>query len=69
MPDTVRSYGDFVLPFDLPKAGVRGRLVRLDASSARALRPMPCRKTPPAWSAKAWRWRPSWGPPSSWMAA
>jgi molecular chaperone Hsp33 len=30
--------GDFVLPFDLPAAGVRGRLVRLDASSARALR-------------------------------
>ena len=29
--------GDFVLPFDLPAAGVRGRLVRLDASSARAL--------------------------------
>jgi molecular chaperone Hsp33 len=34
MPQT---YGDFVLPFDIPKAGVRGRLVRLDASSARAL--------------------------------
>lgn len=32
-----RTYGDFVLPFDIPKAGVRGRLVRLDASSARAL--------------------------------
>src|SRR5689334_19900822 len=32
-----KTYGDFVLPFDLPKAGVRGRLVRLDASSARAL--------------------------------
>ncbi|MBV9550385.1 MAG: Hsp33 family molecular chaperone HslO [Alphaproteobacteria bacterium] len=31
------SYGDFVLPFDIPKAGVRGRLVRLDGSSARAL--------------------------------
>ncbi len=31
------SHGDFVLPFDLPKAGVRGRLVRLDAASARAL--------------------------------
>jgi molecular chaperone Hsp33 len=31
------GYGDFVLPFDLPKAGVRGRLVRLDATSARAL--------------------------------
>ena len=29
--------GDFVLPFDLPAAGVRGRLVRLDASSSRAL--------------------------------
>jgi molecular chaperone Hsp33 len=28
---------DFVLPFDLPQAGLRGRLVRLDASSARAL--------------------------------
>jgi molecular chaperone Hsp33 len=30
-------YGDFILPFDLPKAGVRGRLVRLDAASGRAL--------------------------------
>jgi molecular chaperone Hsp33 len=29
--------GDFVLPFDIAKAGVRGRLVRLDLSSARAL--------------------------------
>jgi molecular chaperone Hsp33 len=28
---------DFVLPFDLPKAGVRGRLIRLDAASGRAL--------------------------------
>jgi len=28
---------DFVLSFDLPGAGVRGRLVRLDATSARAL--------------------------------
>ena len=34
MPDI---HADFVLPFDLPKAGVRGRLVRLDASSGRAL--------------------------------
>jgi molecular chaperone Hsp33 len=32
-----QNYGDFVLPFDLPKAGVRGRLVRLDAASGRAL--------------------------------
>ncbi len=30
--------GDFVLPFDLPRAGVRGRLVRLDAVSDRALK-------------------------------
>jgi len=30
-------YGDFVLPFDIAKAGVRGRLLRLDAASARAL--------------------------------
>ncbi len=30
-------YGDFVLPFDIAKAGVRGRLVRLDSASARAL--------------------------------
>jgi len=29
--------GDFVLAFDLPVVGVRGRLVRLDASSTRAL--------------------------------
>ena len=28
---------DFVLPFDLPQAGLRGRMVRLDESSARAL--------------------------------
>jgi molecular chaperone Hsp33 len=32
-----QTYGDFILPFDLPKAGVRGRLVRLDTTSARAL--------------------------------
>ncbi len=31
------TYGDFVLPFDIPKAGVRGRLVRLEGASARAL--------------------------------
>jgi len=41
MPDKIDpqppSYGDFVLPFDIAKAGVRGRLVRLDAASARAL--------------------------------
>src|SRR6202012_646617 len=29
--------GDFVLPFDIANAGVRGRLVRLDLASARAL--------------------------------
>jgi molecular chaperone Hsp33 len=29
--------GDFVLPFDIAKAGVRGRFVRLDTASARAL--------------------------------
>ncbi|MBV9329945.1 MAG: Hsp33 family molecular chaperone HslO [Alphaproteobacteria bacterium] len=28
---------DFVLPFDLPQVGLRGRLVRLDESTARAL--------------------------------
>ena len=32
-----QTYSDFILPFDIPKAGVRGRLVRLDASSGRAL--------------------------------
>ena len=32
-----QTYGDFILPFDLPKVGVRGRLVRLDAASNRAL--------------------------------
>ena len=41
MPDKMdpqpSPYGDFVLPFDIAKAGVRGRLVRLDASSTRAL--------------------------------
>ena len=30
-------YGDFVLPFDIAKCGVRGRLVRLASASARAL--------------------------------
>src|SRR5438132_3837213 len=41
MPDKMdlqpSPYGDFVLPFDIAKAGVRGRLVRLDAASGRAL--------------------------------
>jgi molecular chaperone Hsp33 len=39
MPDKMdpAPYGDFALPFDIAKAGVRGRLVRLDAASARAL--------------------------------
>ena len=41
MPDKMNPqsspFGDFVLPFDIAKAGVRGRLVRLDAASARAL--------------------------------
>src|SRR5258708_3767641 len=41
MPDKMdlepSPYGDFVLPFDIAKAGVRGRLVRLAAASARAL--------------------------------
>jgi molecular chaperone Hsp33 len=32
---------DFVLPFDLPDAGLRGRLVRLDAASTRALEAHP----------------------------
>ena len=40
MPDKIElepsPFGDFVLPFDIAKSGVRGRLVRLDASSARA---------------------------------
>jgi molecular chaperone Hsp33 len=35
--DPQSPYGDFVLPFDITQAGVRGRLVRLDLSSARAL--------------------------------
>lgn len=35
--DPASPYGDFVLPFDIAKAGVRGRLVRLDLASARAL--------------------------------
>jgi molecular chaperone Hsp33 len=33
----IAATGDFVLPFDIAKAGVRGRLVRLDLASARAL--------------------------------
>ena len=34
---SVALKGDFVLPFDIARAGVRGRLVRLDLSSTRAL--------------------------------
>lgn len=36
-PYTPAPPGDFVLPFDLPQAGVRGRLIRLDKASAQAL--------------------------------
>jgi len=32
-----QTFADFVLPFDLPRVGVRGRFVRLDATSTRAL--------------------------------
>ena len=40
MPSDYRKApaADFVLPFDLPSAGTRGRLVRLDAASAQALK-------------------------------
>src|ERR1044072_9071961 len=42
MPDKMdiepSPYGDFVLPFDIAKSGVRGRLVRLAGASTRALR-------------------------------
>jgi molecular chaperone Hsp33 len=34
---SANTAGDFVLPFDIAKAGVRGRFVRLDAASAQAL--------------------------------
>ncbi|HEX2590645.1 MAG TPA: Hsp33 family molecular chaperone HslO [Rhizomicrobium sp.] len=36
-PYTPAPASDFVLAFDLPKVGLRGRLVRLDSASARAL--------------------------------
>jgi molecular chaperone Hsp33 len=36
-PYTPAPAADFVLPFDLPNAGLRGRLVRLESVSARAL--------------------------------
>lgn len=36
-PYTPAPAADFVLPFDLPQVGLRGRVVRLDATSARAL--------------------------------
>lgn len=36
-PYTPAPPADFVLPFDLPHAGLRGRLVRLDVVSTRAL--------------------------------
>jgi molecular chaperone Hsp33 len=32
-----QTFADFILPFDLPRVGVRGRFVRLDATSTRAL--------------------------------
>ncbi len=35
-PYTPAPAGDFILAFDLPNAGLRGRLVRLDDTSARA---------------------------------
>src|ERR1700744_2804432 len=34
---SAEAAGDFVLPFDIAKAGVRGRFVRLDTASAQAL--------------------------------
>jgi molecular chaperone Hsp33 len=34
---SAHAAGDFVLPFDIAKAGVRGRFVRLDTASAQAL--------------------------------
>src|ERR1700744_3461274 len=34
---SANAAGDFVLPFDIAKAGVRGRFVRLDTASAQAL--------------------------------
>jgi molecular chaperone Hsp33 len=37
IPNDLSASGDFVLPFDIARAGVRGRLVRLDLASARAL--------------------------------
>ena len=41
MPEQAQKFsaaaGDFVLPFDIAKAGVRGRFVRLDTASALAL--------------------------------
>lgn len=40
MPDKLEQsapYGDFILPFDIAKAHVRGRIVRLDEACARAL--------------------------------
>jgi len=40
MPDPIyvpAPAADFVLPFDLPDVGLRGRVVRLDATSSRAL--------------------------------
>ena len=36
-PYVLAPAADFVLPFDVVGAGIRGRLIRLDASSARAL--------------------------------
>src|SRR5882757_9324789 len=36
-PYTPAPPADFVLPFDLPDVGLRGRLLRLDAVSTRAL--------------------------------
>jgi len=37
MSQAASTQGDFILPFDITKAGVRGRLVRLNLASTRAL--------------------------------
>ncbi|HXJ03376.1 MAG TPA: Hsp33 family molecular chaperone HslO [Micropepsaceae bacterium] len=47
MPETLyrpAPSADFVLPFDLPDVGLRGRLLRLDAVSTRALAAHPLRE-------------------------
>ncbi len=68
-PYTPAPPGDFVLPFDLPHAGLRGRLMRLDKASAQALSAHRLPEPAARIAGEAWRSRDSWHARSSSMAA